>query len=142
MITNGILFLSWLLVFTLFDIVGHKYLCESKPNKYYQVLQCMFQVATLGLVWSMSSLVVALACLFAWWALVCDVLYYIFTRTQLDPFTWFRYSMFGIYYQVFNKNDNAVLVDGVWKGATPVSKVKLSAWLGLGIGLVVSMVLG
>ena len=131
---NLALYLSSLVLFTVFDIVGYrdvgKFVTGKEPNIIqYRVMQGMFQGALATILTLVGGPYLGLAFLMAWWLLVCDVLYYLFLGIKLEPFSWFLINPF-----VFISNK-------IFKEPAPVYLIVLSATIGLlgGLFIVLSL---
>lgn len=123
---------GFVLLFTVFDVYGFRYVGKFKTGKEngvleYRIMQIMFQAVFIALISLIDGKATAVACFIAWWLLVSDVLYYWALNETLTPFTWALWSpVNAVYHFIFHQ-------------PTPVSAVITSALTGTATGLFLTL---
>lgn len=88
--------------FTVFDLIGYKWLCDQGDRKdlvpYYRMMQVMFQAVLYLTVWLLAGWQAAAASALIWWTGGCDLLYYWigFYKLFSSAWTWLWWTPVGL----------------------------------------------
>lgn len=107
-----IAFISSILLFSSFDVIGYYYILTNKqtrsyskkniPLVIYRILQTIFQVLIILALIFFGQVIPALLFIFCWWLGTCDWLYYILTKQpylKLENMFWLWWSLPGIIFK-------------------------------------------
>jgi len=110
---NPLLFVSYMLLFTSFDIIGYRYLLNNENNLVneiqtpaYRVLQNGFMYMFYTLLYLLAGWPVVLACAVFQWLGGQDLMYYLFIGESIsNRLNWMMWTPYGIIKGLFGAKD-------------------------------------
>jgi hypothetical protein len=88
-------YVTFILLFNTFDVIGYGNMINVRQDwendgiiKPYRIMQTLFQIVTLIVVYYYAGTICLIACILGWWMGGCDLLYYIVLKEKFQEYDY------------------------------------------------------